>query len=78
MDSFAFHPELLDERTRVIAELSDAGFEWLSDFGAVDLLHDVYGLEVTGVREEADCRSIASGDGLSCTFTGSSDNLPLR
>ena len=59
MDSFAFHPELLEERTRVMEELSAAGFEWLSDYGAVDMLHDVYGLEVTGVREEADCRRIA-------------------
>ncbi|MCX7429074.1 MAG: hypothetical protein NTW96_26040 [Planctomycetia bacterium] len=54
MESFEFHAELFDLRNEVLEALSDNGFAWLSDFGSIDLQHDVYGLEVTGIREEAD------------------------
>jgi hypothetical protein len=47
-----FHPELFEVRTRVLETLADNDFIWLSDFGAVDLQHDVYGLEVTAIRSE--------------------------
>ena len=58
MKPFEFHAELFDFRNAVLETLSDNGFAWLSDFGSVDLQHDVYGLEVTGIREEADARAI--------------------
>jgi hypothetical protein len=58
MDSFAFHPELFELRNDVLEMLGDNGFAWLSDFGSIDLLHDAYGLEVCGIVEEADARTI--------------------
>ena len=42
----------------MLEALSENGFVWLSDFAAVDLQHDVYGLEVTGIRTEVDAKAI--------------------
>lgn len=58
MELFAFHPELFEVRSRVLEMLGEHGFAWLSDFGSIDLLHDVYGLEVCGIREQSDARAI--------------------
>jgi hypothetical protein len=58
MKPFEFHAELFDFRNAVLEALSDNGFAWLSHFGSIDLQHDVYGLEVTGIREEADAAAI--------------------
>jgi hypothetical protein len=57
MKPFEFH-ELFDFRNAVLEALSDNGFAWLPHFGSIDLQHDVYGLEVTGIREEADAAAI--------------------
>jgi hypothetical protein len=58
VERFAFHPELFELRNAVLEMLADEGFAWLSDFSSIDLLHDVYGVEVCGIREEADARAI--------------------
>jgi hypothetical protein len=58
MDSFRFAPELFECRTDVMAVLEDAGFVWLTDYSSVDPLHDVYGIEVCGIREKADAVAI--------------------
>jgi hypothetical protein len=58
MNAFKFHGELFEVRTAVLNHLADCGFVWLSDFGAVDLQHDIYGLEVTAIRDEEDAKSI--------------------
>jgi hypothetical protein len=58
MEPFAFHPELFELRERVLEALAECGFAWLSDYGSVDLLHDVYGIEVCGIREEDDVAPI--------------------
>jgi hypothetical protein len=47
-----FHPELFEVRSKVLELLANNDFVWLSDFGAVDLMHDVYGLEVTTIQTE--------------------------
>jgi hypothetical protein len=59
MEPFAFHAELFELRTVVLELLADHGFVWLSDFSAIDLAHDIYGLEVCGIREETDAHTIA-------------------
>ena len=59
MKPFEFHAELFELRTAVTEALAEHGYAWLSDYGSVDLQHDVFGLEVTGIREEADARDIA-------------------
>ena len=58
MKPFEFHAELFDFRNSVLEALSNSGFAWLSDFGSIDLLHDVYGLEVTAIRQEEDAVAI--------------------
>lgn len=47
-----FHSDLFELRTSVLETLADHDIVWLSDFGAVDLQHDIYGLEVTAIRTE--------------------------
>lgn len=47
-----FHAELFDVRASVLGTLADHDITWLSDFGGVDLRHDTYGFEVTGIRTE--------------------------
>jgi len=58
MEPFAFHAELFELRNVVLEMLADHGFAWLSDFGSIDLLHDVYGIEVCAIREEPDAHAI--------------------
>ncbi len=58
MKSFEFHGELFEFRSAVLEALSDNGFAWLSDFGSVDPQHDLYGLEVTTIREETTAAAI--------------------
>jgi hypothetical protein len=60
MKPFEFHPELFDFRNAVLEALSDHGFAWLSDFGSIDLQHDVFGLEVTAIHDEAAAAAIES------------------
>jgi hypothetical protein len=58
MKPFEVHAELFDLRNAVLEALSEHGFAWLSDFGSIDLLHDVYGLEVTTIGEESGAKAI--------------------
>ena len=58
MDAFRFCPELFELRTDVQAALSEAGFDWLSHYSAVDPLHDVFGIEVCGIHEHSDAIAI--------------------
>ena len=58
MDAFRFAPELFEIHNTVLAALSEAGFEWLSHFSAVDPLHDTYGIEVCGIHEVEDAIAI--------------------
>lgn len=52
MKSFDFHPDLFEFRNAALQMLSDNGYCWLSDFGSIDMLHDLYGLEVCAIHEE--------------------------
>jgi hypothetical protein len=58
MDPFRFSPELLEVRNTVSEALSERGFEWLTDYAAIDVMHDVYGIEVLGIRQEDDADAI--------------------
>lgn len=48
-----FRPELFECRSRASELLTEAGLEWFSDYGSIDLLHEEYGLEVGGIQQEA-------------------------
>jgi hypothetical protein len=56
--SFRFEPDLFEHRSAALCALSEAGYDWLAHFRAVDLRHDVYGLEVCGIAERDDARRI--------------------
>lgn len=56
--SFVFHPELFEQRARLLDHLADHGLHWREHFGAVDLAHDTGGLEVCGIHEHGDARRI--------------------
>jgi hypothetical protein len=57
-NAFRFAPELFELRNEVLAALEDKGFHWFSHFSSVDLLHDVYGVEVRGIKEREDATGI--------------------
>jgi hypothetical protein len=57
-DEFRFAPELFELRTNVIESLDAQGFAWFSHYSSVDCLHDVYGIEVCGIKEHEDAVSI--------------------
>jgi len=58
MSRFAFPPELFEHRSLAIETLSAHGYEWFTQFSSVDLLHDLFGLEVCGIPEEGDAKRI--------------------
>jgi hypothetical protein len=58
MEPFSFHAELFELRNGVLEMLADNGFAWLSDFSSVDLMHDIYGVEVCGIHDEDNARTI--------------------
>lgn len=49
-DSWRFAPELFEHRKRVLAALEAANFQWWGDYGTVYPLHDLYGIEISGIR----------------------------
>jgi hypothetical protein len=50
-DAFAFFPDLLELSRSLVPELSNAGYEMMSDYSSVDAMHDVYGIEVCGIND---------------------------
>jgi hypothetical protein len=52
MSLFAFHPELFEHRTFALEALAAHDLHWFEHFTLVDLLHDLFGLEVCGIIEE--------------------------
>jgi hypothetical protein len=51
MSEFTFHPHLFETRSEVQELLAAEGLHWLSDYSAIDVLHDVHGLEVLGLPD---------------------------
>jgi hypothetical protein len=58
MDAFRFSPELFEVRNDVARQLGEHGFEWLTHYSTVDVMHNVHGIEVCGIREEDDARDM--------------------
>jgi hypothetical protein len=54
----AFHPELFECRGCATELLSDAGFAWYGDYMSIEPVHEEYGLEVGGIRNEGDVQPI--------------------
>jgi murein DD-endopeptidase MepM/ murein hydrolase activator NlpD len=49
-DPSRFASELFEHRNRVIAELREHGFDWMTHYSSVEVLQDTYGIEVCGIR----------------------------
>jgi hypothetical protein len=60
MSDFAFYPELFEHRTLALETLAQHNYNWFEDFSSIDLLHDLFGLEVCGIAEEEDAQIILS------------------
>ena len=60
MAAFRFYPELFEHRAAVIDALSERGLAWFGDYNSVDLMHDEFGIEVTGIRDKVDAEAIQS------------------
>ena len=58
MSEFQFHGDLFVCRQQVLILLADNGFQWLNHFRAVDVIHELYGLEVTGIAHELEAEAI--------------------
>jgi hypothetical protein len=52
MNPFRFEPILFAHRAKAMDALGEAGFEWFSHFSSLDILHDVFGLEVCGIDNQ--------------------------
>lgn len=57
--SILFHPELFELSSTAAKLLDDRGFVWLNDYSAIDVLHDDYGLEISGIGDQRKAESIA-------------------
>jgi hypothetical protein len=55
---YTFFGKLFQARQELLEFLANNGIVYLTDFGAIDLLHDLYGLEVSGIRDEHFARRI--------------------
>jgi len=59
-ESFVFHPELFELRSRASEILDETGFAWFKHYDSIDLLHQEYGLEICGIHEESIVAPIAT------------------
>jgi hypothetical protein len=51
-EGLEFYAELFACRARASELLEEAGFTWFVDYSAIDLAHEVYGLEIGGIKSE--------------------------
>ena len=57
-EDFEFYPELFEYRNQASDLLADAGYNLFSDFNAIDLIHEDYGLEICGIHSDVDVKPI--------------------
>jgi hypothetical protein len=60
MKAFQFDARLFGERTKAQDALTRAGYFWFEHYSAIDVMHDLLGLEVCGISKETDARKILS------------------
>lgn len=58
-DPNRFCPELFEARSRVLAALETAGYSWVVEFSTISPIHDLYGLEVDGIRNRVEAIAIS-------------------
>jgi hypothetical protein len=58
-EEFDFFPELFADRARAAELLEEAGYTWFADYSSIDLLHEEYGLEISGIQTEQDMKKVA-------------------
>jgi hypothetical protein len=55
---FEFYPELMEYRTVAAELLEEAGYTWFQDFSSIEVVHEDYGLEISGIRNELNVRRV--------------------
>ena len=60
MRAFKYYPQLFEFRALALDALSGAGYEWLTDFTSIDLRHEVFGFEVSGIQQEEDALKVCA------------------
>lgn len=58
--NFRFAPELFERRSEALDFLADHGIVWLTDFNSMDVVHDLYGLEIEGISDKETAKKIMS------------------
>jgi len=58
-ESFRFCPELFEYRSRTMEFLSDEDYSFLIDYQGIDVCHDIYGIEITGISTKELAEEIA-------------------
>lgn len=56
--TFAFRPELFEQRAIAIEKLAQDGIVWMTDYGSADICHGECGIEICGLRSEANARRV--------------------
>jgi hypothetical protein len=51
-NSFRFAPELFEYKSKALEILADNDLVWMVDFSGIDVIHDIYGLEIEGIPNE--------------------------
>lgn len=57
-EDFEFYPELFGHRNRALELLSEAGYCWFDNFSSIDPVHEEYGLEISGIRNDREVKPI--------------------
>jgi hypothetical protein len=57
-ENFELYPQLFEHRGRASELLEEAGYTWFSDYNSIDLIHEEYGLEISGIQDERHIKPI--------------------
>ena len=57
-NSFRFHGELFELRNKVLSALNEHDLVWPTDYGSVDIHHEVYGMVVSAITSEDNAKKI--------------------
>ncbi|HZV33920.1 MAG TPA: hypothetical protein VFB72_05020 [Verrucomicrobiae bacterium] len=58
-EEFDFYPELFAARALASELLSEEGCDWFGEYSSIDILHEDYGLEICGIRDERNVKRVA-------------------
>src|SRR5579863_6915040 len=57
-EGLELYPELFEQRSHASELLEAAGYTWFSDYSSIEPVHEDYGLEVCGIKNDRDVKPI--------------------